>query len=46
MALSIRGGLWPDHRRVKLAEEIDFALRIPRNAFSAVAKLIEQRAER
>ena len=31
---------------VKLAEEIDFALRIPRNAFPAVAKLIEQRAER
>ncbi len=31
---------------VKLAEEIDFALRIPRNAFPAVAELIEQRAER
>ncbi len=40
MALSIRG-LWPDRRSdvVKACREIDFALRIPRNAFPPLPSL-------
>jgi hypothetical protein len=47
IAVSIAGGLSPGRQLdvVQLAEEIDLVLRVPRNAFSAVAELIHQRAE-